>query len=208
MLSINPCAEPLETRVLLSFSVSFPPGAASFSQRTDVNASGPLLAPGHEAETAIVVNPADPQNIHAVTIDFSDAAQTIVQNKAARSSNGGLGYSDSPVPYLPASASNCFDPTASFDRAGNLYHVHVTRTTDPAAQHMILAKWPTSAPGWSSPVSISSGLGVDKPWIATAPHPQHSTDPTRDIVFVVYKDDLGIRCVRTLDGGSTFRTTP
>ncbi len=203
--STRACAQPLEARLLLSFAATFPAGA-TFSHRSDVNASGSLLSPGHEAETAIVVNPVDPQNVHAVTIDFSDAGQTIVQNKAARSSNGGLGYSDSLVPYTPAPASKWYDPAAAFDRQGNLYQVHVTSTDIPFTAHILVTKWAAGAQGWSAPITVVSSSTVDKPWIVTAPHPQFPTDPTRDVVLVVYKDgEVGIRCVRSLDGGSTFQ---
>ncbi len=200
--------EALESRRLLSFAASFP-GSPTFTQRTDVNASNPTgqEAPGHEAETLVVINPTNPQNVVAFSIDFPDGSPggvPIFPIKARYSFDGGLSYDVSDIAY-PSGHTGSFDPAAVFDRAGNLYYVHLTTTA--TTDNVSIAKSTDSGQNWGLPTVVASvpiANDVDKCWITLGPNPDNLSE---DIVYVFYLapgQPAGLRCARSLNGGVSF----
>ncbi len=131
--------EPLESRRLLAFAVTFPTGG-TLAPRTDVNISPhvpPNLPgnPGNEAETQVVVNPTNPQNVVVFPLDVNEVGSLEPPLKAWYSFDGGLTYASSNIPD-PEGHTPAMDPSAAFDRAGNLYFTHFTRTFSPDMYHL------------------------------------------------------------------------
>jgi Ca2+-binding RTX toxin-like protein len=204
-------AELLESRRLLAFSTSFP-STPPLSQRADVNTSpvvpGNELYPGNQAnegESLVVVNPVNPREIFVFAVDL-DASGNVTADKAWRSTDGGASFAPPSIVLLPAGHSGRGDPAAAFDRAGNLYYVHLTSTGGPSTTHVSVAKWPNGASTWTHATTVleNASLGIDKPWITVGPKPG---SPNEEVIYVLYRPPLGAptRCVRSLDGGLTFQ---
>ncbi len=199
--------ESLEPRRLLTFSATFPNGA-SLTQRGDVDAS--RLA-GEESEGIVVINPTNPQNVVA----FASGDQLDNIGLAWNSFDGGLTYSQSAISNPVGALSGGFDPVAAFDRAGNLYYVHLTTT--PAGRAVSVAKSTNGGASWpqAQSVFVANDGVYDKCWITTGPHPDFETNPTKDIVYVaVIKrmsegglNDNQLRVFHSLNNGGNFTGT-
>ncbi len=94
-LNSVPWIDMLEARVVLSFSIDFT-GNENLSQRDDVNTEPYVQGnpsfpgnPGNEGESLVVVNPTNPLNVVAFTVNF-DASGDDVPMKAWYSFDGGL----------------------------------------------------------------------------------------------------------------------
>ncbi len=205
-LKTVPSIDMLEARVFLSFSIDFT-GNETLSQRDDLNTAPYVQGnpsfpgnPGNEGESLVVVNPTNPLNVVAFTIDFDSQGQDVPM-KAWYSFDGGLSYDESDTPY-PTGHLPQRDPAAAFDRQGNLYFVHMTRTLSPVASYLLVVKSTNGGESWGSPVIAVTDSGRDKPWITVGPDPENLVE---DIVYILYAGTGGTHCVRSLDGGDNFQ---
>jgi hypothetical protein len=167
---------------------------ASLAQRTDVNTapfvpSNPSFPgnPGNEGESLVVINPTNPQNVVAFTVN-SDADGNDVPMKSWYSFDGGLSYGESDIAYPPGH-DPARDPAAAFDRAGNLYFVHLTKTSDPVSGYVSIAKSTSGGQTWAQATIVDTGQ-VEKCWIGVGPDPGNLN---QDLVYVLY-EKFGLRC--------------
>ena len=89
-----------------------------------VNVNVTRLA-GNHAETAVAINPANPDNI--VVFCFNPSASGLVR---AFSVNGGLTWTIGTIATGTDIAAACCDPSAAFDRFGNLYLTYINSALD------------------------------------------------------------------------------
>jgi hypothetical protein len=155
------------------------------------------------AETMLVVNPVNPNNLVAVWI------QGPIQNDiAAVSMDRGATWQQVPLPFGLCSGGSFIgtgDPWLSFSPNGVLYCV-VLAGSDPLAAYALICKSVDGGLHWSSPVTVDTpDFSPDKCTI--------TADPT-DARFVyaewvrpVSKKYTAIAFTRSTDGGNTWEPT-
>jgi hypothetical protein len=182
----------------LSTSIALSPLLASDGLPDTVNVSNqPNI---HQSEMTLDVNPVNPLNVagfsHRVgtasvdvfySVDGGEAWQTTNISQ----SNDGLG------------TGNRFDPSIAFDANGNLYvaYIHDNGSTDT----LVVAKSTNGGASFtqfSSAVSVSASVGLDKPHIATGLDPFSGNEA----VYAVYTQLSGfpIMAAGSNNGGASF----
>ncbi len=117
-------------------------------------------APGYQAEEAIAINPTNPMNLFA----FSNNQQSNVGAGlfGATSFNGGLTWTTRLVATGADITAACCDPSAHFDRFGNLFITYINS----AINSVVVAN---SINGGTTFSNVASFAAADQPTIVTGP---------------------------------------
>jgi hypothetical protein len=187
--------EALERRTLLSFSVSFP-GGATFAQRGDAG--------------RLAIHRRRERSVHRDQSRKPTQRRRVRQRPRGREQRQGMvqhgrrAHIRAVADHKSAGPTGTGDPSAAFDRAGNLYYCHLVSP----GLGVAISKSTNGGQTWGSAVLIAASA-ADKPWITTGPNP---ADLSQDIVYVTYRRDVSeaggtdtqIHCVRSLNGGATL----
>jgi hypothetical protein len=119
-------------------------------------------------ETAIAVNPMDPQNLIGSANDYPSRAQDIVNDfgylHAHVTFNGGGAWTEYPIPFNPDLYDGTSDPAVAFDADGTAYLAslawHSLPNGDSTAGDMVVAHSANRGRTWSSPVPVFTGTGT------------------------------------------------
>jgi hypothetical protein len=169
-------------------------GGAALLAATDIQVNSAITA-GDQAETAIVVSPADPHNLFAAWID--DRAGRVAIGHAY-SLDGGLTWTDSV--YDDPRADILYDPSVAADSLGNFYlAVGIDFLPAGSGSAALLLKSTDGGATLGPPVTI--GPIFDKPFMAV--------DRPSNVVYVIGnapndRGKSGTSITRSTDGGATF----
>jgi hypothetical protein len=172
--------------------------------------------PKEQSETAITVNPLNPNHLMVVWNDFKDAGTPQIAKKSkagyAFSTDGGNNWSIIgviPVDTLDGTEYTWgFDPSCAFDRSGNAYYCYVARKTDLSQDlgPVHLSKTNNNGTTWTHKRVSPSLVSQDKSFIAI-----DNTGGSYDgRIYVSWTDFANnqnkIKFAVSVDGGTTFPT--
>lgn len=153
------------------------------------------------SESAIVVNPNNPQQIVAASKRFNDIHNYDFTLATSFSTDAGHSWTDSAAFVLPAGATVMTDPTLAWDDAGNIYSVGLVGNNPPAWSTIGIAIYKSTDGGqtWSNPSLIHTSGGDDKQWVAGDTNP---ASPFHGRIYAVWDDGSTMRFARTKDAGA------
>ena len=164
------------------------------------HSAGPSNA---RSESAIVVNPNNPQQIVAASKRFRNIQTYDFTLATSFSTDGGLTWHDSADLTFPLDATLMTDPTLAWDDIGNVFLVGLVGKNPPAWNRIGIAAYKSTDGGqtWGAPNLIHSGGSDDKQWAAGDTNP---SSPHHGNIYAVWDDGSGLRFARTLDHGATW----
>jgi hypothetical protein len=156
------------------------------------------------SESAIVVNPTNPQNIVGSSKRFTNPATYDFSLSAYASFDGGTSWTEAAPLGLQPGWAGVSDPTLAWDAAGNVYLVGLAFGA--GANTLIgIAIYQSTDGGqtWSPPNLIHESPGDDKQWAASDNNP---ASPYNGHVYVVWDDLNAGTCAfaRTIDNGASW----
>jgi outer membrane protein OmpA-like peptidoglycan-associated protein len=150
-----------------------------------------------QAETAIAVDPTDPDHIVIGPNDASSLTRSsltgLTNDSVWVTEDGGRSWTREEIPLPPGPSVGHGDPTVVFDRTGQAIYAHLTDTGLAAAVK------PRKGDPWT-PVPIATEH-IDKPWLAVGPR---FGALTQERVVVAYHVSNQIFLLASDDGGITW----
>jgi hypothetical protein len=160
------------------------------------------------AESAIIINPNNPQQMVAASKMFEGLHQYHFTLATAFSIDGGLTWNESQPLNLPLDATGITDPALAWDDSNNVFLLGLALKNLPAADDVGMTVYKSTDGGetWGDPKIIHSGAGVDKCWLAADSNPN---SPHRGNLYAVWdRSDppQGLGFARSLDHGDNWES--
>ena len=152
------------------------------------------------SESAILVNPNNPQQVVASSKKFKNIHTYDFTLATEYSSDGGRTWNDSATLALPAGATVMTDPTLAWDDAGNLFLVGLVGNNPPTWNTIGIAVYKSTDGGatWGAANLIHSSVFDDKQWAAGDTNP---ASPFHGRIYAVWDDGSAMRFARSKDHG-------
>jgi hypothetical protein len=146
---------------------------------------------GNQSETAIDINPVNPNNLVAVSNNIAGITNIFT----AFSMDAGVTWTTVNVGHandqLGAALGRC-DPAVAFDDFGNVHLVYLTGCGDGDQTNNTVVVMTSTDGGQTYPFAnrriVFGPGGLDKPWIAAGPD---AVNPNQQAVWVTFRDAAG-----------------
>ena len=155
------------------------------------------------SESAILVNPNNPQQIVAASKKFNNLHTYDFTLASSYSTDGGLTWQDSSAFALSNGATVMTDPTLAWDDGGGVYMLGLIGTNPPTFDTigMVVYKSTDGGKTWGAPKLIHQSTGDDKQWMAGDTNP---ASPHHGNIYCAWDDGSVMRFARSLDRGATW----
>lgn len=159
------------------------------------------------SESAVAINPLNPQNMIAISKKFIDPAIYHFTVEPMVTMDGGYTWNPLPLP-APSGWDGMTDPVVAFDHHGTAFVVAEPLRFDPndiVVTGMQAFRLPNGSSNWEGPQSLIVGREVDgnddKSWVACD---RGAGSPWKGCVYVAWGVGGALRVARSKDGGVTW----
>ncbi|HEX7723720.1 MAG TPA: sialidase family protein [Pyrinomonadaceae bacterium] len=157
------------------------------------------------AESAVVINPNNPQQMVAASKMFEGLHEYHFTLKTAFSVDGGQTWNESDPFNLPLDATVMTDPAMAWDDSGNVFMLGLACKNPPKCDNVGMTVYKSTNGGqtWGDPRIIHTSPGDDKQWMAGDTNPN---SPHHGNLYAAWDDTGGLRFARSLDHGDTWES--
>jgi hypothetical protein len=170
---------------------------------SNIQVSHDLDPSNARSESAVLINPNNPQQIVASSKKFRNLHTYDFTLATAYSSDGGKTWSDSSDLAFPPGTTVMTDPTLAWDDAGNVFLLGLVGNNPPTFDTLGMAFYKSTDGGktWGAPNLIHTSVNDDKQWTVGDANPG---SPFHGRIYGVWDDGSQMRFARSLDHGGTW----
>jgi len=162
------------------------------------------------AESAIIINPNNPQQVVAVSKKFDGLHGYQFTLATAFSTDGGHTWNESQPLNLPPGATGITDPALAWDDSNNVFLLGIAGNNPPKFDVVGTTVYKSTDGGqtWGDPNVIHPGTGDDKCWLAADSNPN---SPHHGNIYAAWEivsggPPVGLGFARSLNNGDSWES--